>query len=215
MNPEYFSDDYIEFCANISQVYEPHAYKEASKKQEWIKAMNTELRALESNKTWSICDFPRGKKAVGNKWVFKVKFQPNGTLERYKARLVAKGYNQAEGEDYTDSFSPVAKAVTVRMLLAIAIARRWDIQQMDVKNAFLHGTLTGDVYMTLPEGYQIGKEGKVCKLHKAIYGLQHASRELNTKFSQAFKTIGFIQSHNDYCLFTKKEGNDLTYVLIC
>ncbi|XP_073019373.1 uncharacterized mitochondrial protein AtMg00820-like [Primulina eburnea] len=100
--------------------------------------MTDELSALESNDTWSIVSLPSGKRAVGCKWVYKAKFRADGTLERYKARLVAKGYTQQEGVDYFETFSPVAKLVTVRTLLALAAIRGWSLMQLDVNNAFLH-----------------------------------------------------------------------------
>ncbi|KAL0385516.1 UNVERIFIED_CONTAM: Retrovirus-related Pol polyprotein from transposon RE1 [Sesamum radiatum] len=115
--------------------------------------MQQEIQVLEKNQTWDIVDLPIGKKAIGCKWVYKVKLNPDGSIERYKARLIAKGYNQIEGVDYIDSFSPVAKTVTIRTLLAIAFGNRWPIHQVDINNAFLHGFLDEDIYMTAPDGY--------------------------------------------------------------
>ncbi|KAL0351158.1 UNVERIFIED_CONTAM: Retrovirus-related Pol polyprotein from transposon RE1 [Sesamum radiatum] len=113
-----------------------------------------ELTALEKNHTWELTTLPEGKRAIGSKWVYKVKLNPDGTVERYKARLVAKGYNQIEGVDFFDSFSPVAKTVTVRIMFSIASAYSWPIHQLDINNAFLHGYLDEAVYMTPPEGYE-------------------------------------------------------------
>lgn len=115
--------------------------------------MKAEIQALKDNNTWSITDLPPGKHPIGCKWVFKVKYLASGAIERYKARLVAKGFSQQEGLDYSETFSPVAKIVTVRSVLAVAASRHWSIFQMDVHNAFLQGDLPEDVYMTIPPGF--------------------------------------------------------------
>ncbi|CAM8983244.1 unnamed protein product [Rhodiola kirilowii] len=166
--------------------------------------MDTEITALQDNNTWSITDLPQGKNAVGCKWIFKIKRKSDGTVERYKARLVAKGYTQLEGLDYHETFAPVVKMNTVRTLLAVAISKGWPLYQLDVNNAFLHGSLTEEVYMTLPPGfYKTDKAKKrVCKLHKSLYGLKQASRQWFSKFSEALVSYGFESSLNDYSLFT-------------
>ena len=115
--------------------------------------MNLELRALERNDTWTITSVPHGKKAIGCKWLDKTKFNSDGTIERYKARLVILGCRQKYGADYQETFAPVAKMTTVRTLLAVVAMRKWHAYQMDVSNAFLHGDLEEDVYMTFPPGY--------------------------------------------------------------
>ncbi|KAL0416250.1 UNVERIFIED_CONTAM: Retrovirus-related Pol polyprotein from transposon RE1 [Sesamum latifolium] len=132
-----------------------------------------------------------------------LKLKPDGSIERYKARLVAKGYNQVEGEDYTDCFAPVAKAVTVRVFIAVAVSKGWPIHHLDVNNAFLHGSLDEDLYMEPPKGYDVSP-GIVCNLKKSLYGLKKASRQWNQAFTEKMEEYGFLQSKNDYCLFTKK-----------
>ncbi|KAJ8775341.1 hypothetical protein K2173_020345 [Erythroxylum novogranatense] len=109
--------------------------------------MQQEIQALQANGTWEVVSLPSGKRPIGCKWVYKVKYQSNGTIERYKARLVAKGYNQREGIDFQDTFSPVAKHVIVRTVIAIAAIYNWPMYQMDVHNAFLQGDLHEEVYM--------------------------------------------------------------------
>lgn len=148
-----FDKTYVNFLTNLSIDFEPRNFEQARENDKWTEAMQQEIRALEQNNTWVITDLPARKLAIGNKWVFKVKRKPDGSVDRYKARLVAKGFHQVEGIDYTESFSPVAKLVTVRVLLTVATARNWSIHQVDINNAFLHGYLDEEVYMVPPQGY--------------------------------------------------------------
>ncbi|CAJ2645753.1 unnamed protein product [Trifolium pratense] len=117
--------------------------------------MQEEIDALNANNTWSIVDLPKGKVPIGCKWVYRVKYHANGSIERYKARLVVKGYTQLEGVDYFDTFSPVAKLTTVKTLLALASIKGWYLEQLDVNNAFLHGDLHEEIFMSLPPGINI------------------------------------------------------------
>ena len=191
------------FSLSVSTLVEPTSYAQAAKHAEWREAMTNEITALEINDTWNIVDLPASKHAIGCKWVYKVKLKSDGTLERYKARLVAKGYNQCEGLDYYETFSPVAKLTTIRTLLAVAAVKQWHLHQLDVNNAFLHGHLDEEVYMTLPPGFHTKGESKVCKLNKSIYGLKQASRQWFAEFSAALLNFGFVQSKADYTLFTR------------
>uniref|UniRef100_A0A2N9FKK9 Reverse transcriptase Ty1/copia-type domain-containing protein n=1 Tax=Fagus sylvatica TaxID=28930 RepID=A0A2N9FKK9_FAGSY len=138
------------FTSSISLETEPKSFLQAMKQPKWRNAMLIEIDALEANHTWTLTASPPNKKLIGCKWVYKIKYNPDGTVERYKAQLVAKGYNQQEGLDYTETFAPVAKLVTVRVLLALATTHNWHLHQLDVNNAFLHGDLDEDVYMHLP-----------------------------------------------------------------
>lgn len=160
-------------------------------------------------------ELPFGKANIGCKCVYKVKYNADGSVERYKTRLVVKGYTQAEGIDYHDAFTPVAKIVTVKTLIALADAKGWFIHQLDVNNAFIHGDLEKEIYMTLPQGY-IPPQGVnlVCKLDKSLYGLKQASRQCFTKFTSALLGIGYKQSLADYSLFTLYLSNTFTAVLI-
>uniref|UniRef100_A0A0V0IWV1 Putative ovule protein n=1 Tax=Solanum chacoense TaxID=4108 RepID=A0A0V0IWV1_SOLCH len=204
----------MSFLAVLSSVKEPATFKEASSCKEWVRAMQDEVNALEQNATWTVVDLPPGKKAIGSKWVYKVELQANGQVERYKARLVAKGYNQQEGLDYHETFSPVAKMVTVRTTIGVVASQDWPLYQMDVHNAFLQGDLLEDVYMEMPQGFQTQGENKVCKLLKSLYGLKQASRQWNQKLTEALLSIGYSQSSYDYSLFTKRDGEDIAVILI-
>jgi hypothetical protein len=133
--------------------------------------MNAEIAALEDNQTWIITHLPPNKVPIGCKWVYKVKLKADESIERYKARLVAKGYTQCESLDYYETFSPVAKLTIVRVLLALVTSHGWNLHQLDVNNAFLHGELNEEVYTKLPPGYALKGENKVCKLTKSLYGL--------------------------------------------
>lgn len=136
--------------------------------------MEAELNALSANKTWTLVPLPSGKTAIGCRWVYKVKHKSDGTIDRYKARLVAKGYTQLEGLDFLDTFAPVAKLTTLRLLLAVASSHNWDLKQLDVNNAFLHGDLHEEVYMKPPPGVALPNPKFVCKLQRSLYGLRQA-----------------------------------------
>ncbi|XP_057252225.1 retrovirus-related Pol polyprotein from transposon RE1 [Beta vulgaris subsp. vulgaris] len=211
-----FSMKHRHFLAAITAGTEPHSFKEAMRHPEWQQAMTNEISALEKNGTWTMEPLPAGKKALGSKWVYKIKYNSDGSIERFKARLVVFGNHQTEGLDYTETFAPVAKMVTVRAFLAIAASKNWELHQMDVHNAFLHGDLSEEVYMKLPPGFQSPSSNMVCRLRKSLYGLKQAPRCWFAKLISALKTYGFCQSYSDYSLFTyTKSGvqiNVLVYV---
>ncbi|KAM0069913.1 putative RNA-directed DNA polymerase [Helianthus debilis subsp. tardiflorus] len=140
-----FSSNHKAFLSAIDSHDEPKSFQQASQDNNWREAMKREIKALESNGTWTLEMLPGGKKAFDLKWVYKIKYKPNGEIEKYKARLVAKGFTQMEGVDYHDTFAPVAKLVTVRTLLTLTVKRGRFIHQLDVNNAFLHGNLEEDV----------------------------------------------------------------------
>ncbi|KAE8708351.1 Detected protein of unknown function [Hibiscus syriacus] len=193
---------------------EPKTYIEAIKNPEWIKAMNEEILALESNNTWSLVPLPSNKTPIGSKWVYRIKYNSNGEVERFKARLVAKGYTQREGVDYVETFSPVAKMVTVRTVLALASIHQLPLFHMDVYNAFLQGDLVEEEYMSLPEGFCSQGETRVCRLQKSLYGLKQASRQWNMKLREALLLAGYSESKFDYSMFTKSQGSKVVIMLI-
>ncbi|XP_019189879.1 PREDICTED: uncharacterized protein LOC109184338 [Ipomoea nil] len=164
------------FSLAVTSTDEPTTYNQAVQSDCWRNAMNAEIRALQENNTWELTELPTSKIPIGCKWVYKVKLKADGSIERYKARLVAKGYTQQLGIDYIETFSPVARITTIRILLAVASSRAWHVHQLDINNAFLHGDLTEEVYMKLPPGFESENPNQVCKLRRSLYGLKQASR---------------------------------------
>ena len=153
-------------------------------------------------------------KPIGRRWVYKVKHNVDGFIERYKARLVANGYNQIEGLDYFDTFSPVAKVTAVRLVIALVSINHWFLHQLDVNNAFLHGDLHEDVYMQLPPGVSTSKPNQVCKLSKSLYGLKQASRQWYEKLTSLLISSGYQQATSNASLFTKKASASFTILLV-
>lgn len=192
------------FLVPSQVILEPQHFYQAVTQPQWVEAMQKELSALEQNNTWVLMPLPPGKKTIGCKWVYKVKYRSNGEIERYKARLVAKGYTQSEGIDYHDTFAPVAKMVAIRTLFAVAAAKGWILEQLDVNNTFLHGDLHEEVYMTLPLGYIHDSivPNLVCRLIKSIYGLKQASRCWFEKLAACLIKAGYKQSQTDHSMFT-------------
>ncbi|WKA06512.1 hypothetical protein VitviT2T_024408 [Vitis vinifera] len=144
----------------------------------WKAAMNEDMKSLQKNKTWELVECPPGKKPVGCRWIYTVKYKVDGSIERFKTRLVAKGYTQTYGIDYIETFASVAKINIVRVLLSLVANLDWPLQQFDVKNAFLHDELSEEVYMDLPLGCMVSEKQcqKVCKLKKSLYRLKQSSR---------------------------------------
>ena len=194
---------------------EPNTLEEALGDEKWRKAMHEEYVALQKNKTWHLVPPRQGKNLIDCKWVFRIKRKSDGTIDRYKARLVAKGFKQRYGIDYEDTFSPVVKAATIRLVLSIAVSRGWSLRQLDVRNAFLHGVLEEEVYMKQPPGFENkNAPSHVCKLDKALYGLKQAPRAWYSRLSQKMQTLGFVPSKSDTSLFVYNKCNTHIFVLI-
>ncbi|GJZ04853.1 putative RNA-directed DNA polymerase [Tanacetum coccineum] len=179
------------FLAAITNNDEPKCFKQAAQDARWREAMKKEVKALEKNGTWTLEYLPEGKRAIDSKWVYKIKFKPNGEVEKYKARVVAKGFNQMEG-----------------------FKKGWIIHQLDVNNAFLHGDLDEEVYMKIPQGFSNDNETRVCRLRKSLYGLKQASRNWYHKFTTFLRSLNFRQSKADHSLFIYEAGSTMVVVLI-
>eukprot|EP00253_Pinus_taeda_P005243 PITA_05243 len=190
--------------SKILNIVEPLNYEEASRSDEWRAAMHEEMESIYRNHTWDLVELPKGKTPIGCKWVYKPKINADGTVEKFKARLVAKGYSQQEGIDFDDTFAPVAKINTIRMLICLATKHKWKLHQLDVKSAFLNGELKEEIYLVQPPGFvKKGQEHFVCKLHKALYGLKQAPRSCYDKIDSFFVQHSFHKSLNDPNLYTK------------
>jgi hypothetical protein len=209
-----FKHPLIALQANLLPL-EPSTYKQAVTKLEWRDVMSLEYNALLSNQTWTLCRRPSHQNVVRNKWVFKIKQKPDGSVDKFKARLVAKGFDQLSGIDYYETFSLVVKPATIRLVLALAVQFDWNIKQLDVSNAFLHGILNEEVYMEQPLGFIHSLyPDYVCKLHKSLYGLKQAPSAWFTRLSQALLDIGFSGSQVDPSLFTYHDGSIHIYLRV-
>ncbi|CAN1310245.1 Retrovirus-related Pol polyprotein from transposon TNT 1-94 [Linum perenne] len=186
---------------------DPRTYEEAMKSVDssfWKEAIQSELESIKSNHTWDLVDLPTGSKAIGCKWIFKRKLKTDGTVERFKARLVIKGFTQKPGLDYFDTYSPVTKISTIRILFALASINHMHVHQMDVKTAFLNGELNEEIYMEVPPGSSeciVGQ--KVCRLRKSLYGLKQAPKQWYEKFHQTISSFGFVANSSDTCVYSK------------
>ncbi|PKU73341.1 Retrovirus-related Pol polyprotein from transposon TNT 1-94 [Dendrobium catenatum] len=177
--------------------------------------MQAEYDALHRQSTWTLVPPPTNKPVLGCKWAFKTKLLPNGQIDRYKARLVALGYDQKQGINYTETFSPVAKMRTIRLMLTVSLIRQWPMFQLDISNAFLHGDLPDDIYMRQPPGFvDSSQPHAVCKLQKSLYGLKQAPRQWFQKLTSFLQQYGFGFSRSDPSLLLFHKNNIYIYVLI-
>jgi transposase InsO family protein len=210
---DHLSPSFKAFSLSLSSLVVPKSYREALSHPGWRKAMEEEMHALELNHTWDLIPNPAGTSIVGCRWVFTVKQNPDGTVDRLKARLVAKGFTQTYGLDYTETFSPVAKLNSIRIIISLAANLDWPLHQLDVKNAFLHGDLTETVYMTQPPGFE-SKGECVCHLKKSIYGLKQSPRAWFDKFSKAVVSHGMTRSQADHSVFFKKTRTGIVILVV-
>ncbi|CAI7926084.1 unnamed protein product, partial [Closterium sp. NIES-54] len=204
------------FFSPVDMPGEPATLKEAlesSDAGEWKNAMESELKSIEENGTWKLVELPEGRKAITSKWLFKIKSNADGKIERYKSRLVAKGYHQKEKVDYKELFSPVVKATALRTLLAGATIKGWVVKQMDVTMAFLNSVLEEEIFMVKPEGFDDGSDS-VWKLKKVLYGLKQAPRPWYLKLREVLEEIGFTPSSAYHSLFMLGEGEQRSFMVM-
>jgi transposase InsO family protein len=204
------------YKATVSSDDEPRTFNEAINRPDadlWYAAMTEELKIFEKIGLYEAVERPRDRKIVDSKWVFKIKRGPNGEIERYKARLVAKGFTQVHGIDYTDTFAPVTKFSTIRVLLALAAKYDLEIHQMDVKSAFLNGELEEEIYLHLPPGFR-DSSNLVWKLKRALYGLKQAHKSWYKRLRTVFEGLGFTRSEADHSVFFKVEDGTIVIVAV-
>ena len=204
-------EDMVAYAFPVVEEGIPQTFLEANSspdKEKWKKAMDEEMQSLVKNHTWKLARLPKGKKAIGCKWVYAQKEGfPSKNDIRYKARLVAKGYVQKEGIDYNEVFSPVVKHSSIRILLALVAQFDMELVQMDVKTAFLHGDLEEEIYITQPDGFKVAeKEDWVCKLNKSLYGLKQSLRQWYKRFDQFMIGQNYTRSNFDHCVFPQATG---------
>lgn len=184
-----------EALINILDISVPKSYNMAKQSvhwDQWKKAFDDEINSLCENNVWEVVSRPNGRKIVDGKWVCKIKGDAQGNLERFKARYVAKGFSQIQGLDYDETFAPVVRYDSLRLLLAISANKRWKPRQLDIKTAFLYGILNEEIYMQLPEGFR--KEDHVARLKRCIYGLKQSPREWYFRLVEYLKPFGFNSS---------------------
>ena len=181
--------------------------------KEWIAAVDAELHSMSKNNVWQIVQIPPSSKLLKSRWVFTIKVDADGNPTRYKARLVVKGFLQKYGIDYTETYAPVAKLTTIRVVLAVGVYHNYKFHQLDIKTAFLHGRLKEDIYMAVPDGVKID-DGNACKLLRSLYGLKQSPRCWNEEFNSYLESLSFKRSRHDYCLYTKIDGKQFIVLIL-
>lgn len=209
------NSDFKSFTVSLDTQSVPTSISEALSQKAWKQAVEDEMSALIKNNTWELVTAPENVTPVGCKWVFSLKFNSDGTINRHKARLVARGFTQSYGIDYLETFAPVAKLNTVRIIFSLAINLDWELAQLDIKNAFLNGELKELVYMSIPPGFESSKtKGKLCRLKRSIYGLKQSPRAWFSKFTEVLLSYGFKQAQSDHTLFVHTSGNAVTVLIV-
>jgi transposase InsO family protein len=190
------------------EIATPTSYEEAisgPQKKQWEAAISDELQSLAINNVWVLMDTPKGVNIVSCKWVFKIKRLPDGQIIRYKARLVARGFTQQQGVDYDETFAPVVRMESLRMLLAVAAQEDLEIHQMDVVTAYLIGEdLKEEVYMEPPTGLP-NPGGKVCRIRKGLYGLRQSARLWNKKIGKSLRQVGMVATNGDPSVWVNQD----------
>ena len=203
------------FIAKVNEYIDTKCFEDAYKKLEWTNAMKEEIDALQKNDIWKLVPRVIGQKVIGCKWVYKTKFNSDGTLNRCKARLVAKGYSQTYGIDYDKTFSPVAKMALIRIVMSLASSLIWTLHPMDVKNTFLNGFLKEEVFIEQSEGFKDSANPEfVCKLKRGLYGLKQSPRIWFERLANYLKVVSFKQSLAYASVFVMNAKNDIVIIVL-
>lgn len=221
-------DDYVTYFTTVEQenseenpvlVGEPNSVVEAlagPNRSKWISAMTDEMKSFSENRAWDLVDLPEGQSPVKCKWVFKEKVGSDGCIT-YRARLVAKGFSQKPGIDFDETFSPVVKHSTLRLLLALSVQLKLNVYHLDVVTAFLNGKLEETVFMEIPDGFDTGvasNKNKVLKLNKAVYGLKQSSRVWYKEVENVLVNLNYKKSDHEPCIFVKREDSFVTIIAL-
>ena len=184
-------------------------------KEEWMRAMESEIKSLKQHHTWTLQDLPSDKKSIGCKWVFRIKRNPNGEVVKFKARLVAKGFTQRPGVDYFETFAPVARKESINVALAIAAEQDMIMENVDVDTAFLYGEVKEVIYTDQPDGFADKQHhDKKCLLNKALYGTKQAAREWNHRLNAHLEGQGFTRTAADLCVYVRRSDAEFSLVII-
>ncbi|KAG8479389.1 hypothetical protein CXB51_029761 [Gossypium anomalum] len=217
-----FDDVPIRGTRSLAEIYErahvalvePTCFEEAKMHEGWKQAMADEIAMIEKNQTWELVEKPANRKIIGVKWVYKAKHNADGSLNKLKARLVVKGFSQKYGLDYFETYTPVARLDTIRLIVGLAAHMQWNVYQLDVKSAFLNGILEKEIYVKQPEGFEVpGKEDLVYRLRKALYGLKQAPRAWYARIDSYLLSLKFERSASEPTLYVKKNKTETQLVV--
>ena len=200
---------------NVIAIDEPSTYEEAvhcSEAAKWKEAIIEELNAHEKNGTWTVVVRNNTMNVIDSKWIFKKKKNENGKVKKYKARLVARDFNQEYGIDYLETFAPVLKIKSLRLILALSSTTTRKVVQLDVKTAFLNAQVNEDIYVSAPQGMSINKN-EILKLNKALYGIKQAPHEWNNNINAYFIKLGFIPCKKDPCIYIKRSKSNRIIII--
>jgi hypothetical protein len=194
---------------------EPTTFQEAAQKKQWKEAMTEENQFFMKIDVWEIVPRPKEKSVVTSKWVYKIKHAADGSVDKYKERFIARGFSQKEGEDYDETFAPIAKYTSIRDIMSLVASIGWSLHQMDVKTSFLNGAIEEEVYIEQPQGFEVhSRDTHFCKLKKDLYGLNQAPRAWYARIDSYLMRLGFSKSHEDPNLYYKVVNNAHVILLI-
>jgi hypothetical protein len=211
--PKTFSN-YMDLMCDILEK-EPTFFEESIQNKEWADAMTEEYQSIIKNDVWEIVPRPKSKDVVSSKWLFKIKHDVDGSIEKYKARFVTRGFSQKEGIDYEETFALVARYTSIRNIIALAAKMKWKLHQMDVKIDFLNGVIEEEVYIEKPQGFKVEDwKSHVCKLKKALYGLKQTPRAWYGWIDSFLTSLGFTKSKVDSNLYFKVMNDEPVILLL-